>query len=297
VWHFLIELFWRALKKAVENAEDSTISILFTLLGPPVLGYFGTGLWKWWTSPGRSWISLQSTFKSSDPLLAGAKLVGVAIAAVYGFSLLQVLYADHLRMLGAEGKTCPVCAQPAKTAAPPASIQKEKPKSTVHMDIHQGGGSTANPGIIAAPVTPGECGIVQNGGSGNNATTNCNLDRELVSADGISISNRLRLMPKPREPVAFTYYYAAGDGDSYVKQIRQAIVVGNWPIMPSVAAMSATAVFDGNLRGVWIVSRDENDATATNMQTALKAGNIEAQILPRNDLPPDRSLQIWVGRK
>jgi len=68
--------------------------------------------------------------------------------------------------------------------APPAPIvqffppsvpaQRSKGGSQINTDVKQrGNGNTANPGIISAPVHVDPCGVIQNGGNNNFASTNC----------------------------------------------------------------------------------------------------------------------------
>jgi hypothetical protein len=54
----------------------------------------------------------------------------------------------------------------------PKSPPAEKPK--VSITIRQGKGGTANPSVIAAPIIQHDCGVVQNGGTGNTASPTCN---------------------------------------------------------------------------------------------------------------------------
>jgi hypothetical protein len=295
MWPFLKDLLCRGFHQAVLNSRSAPISWLLRILGIPVVAYLAKATWDWVQRGERTWAALRSKFKSSDPMIGGAVILLIVLACTFGYSLLGVLYADHSKLAAAEARTCPVCST--NKTPPEKAAVKPTQHEGVHLNIRQGSGSTANPGVNAGHIKQGDCGVVQNGGSGNVAAPNCNPSRDLSQSDSMQISNSLRLMPKPLQPVYFTYYYAAEDGESYLRQLQKVISDGGWPINPYVFSIAATPVFDGNLRGVVIVVRDKNDANGTLIQKAFTAGGVKADILPLPTLPSDRSAQVWVGRK
>jgi hypothetical protein len=207
---FAKDFLGRGLQVALTNGSSTRIPVIWLGFGVLMLGFVLTVGIEWLTG-GRNMPALETALKSWKSWLGAALALTMAWLLLFVYSVFEVAYADHKSLVIAESKTCPV--EVKQQEASPKTKPGEKPK--IAVTINQGKGSTANPGVIVAPIKQGDCGVVQNGGSNNSASPTCAPPvRKLTDVQKQGIGNFLKSIPLSVQ-VSVGSVYGSGDAALY----------------------------------------------------------------------------------
>jgi hypothetical protein len=188
MWSFVNDLVHRGGARALANGSSTRISLLWLGFGVLALGFLCTGAIEWLTGK-RDRAALFAAAKSWKSYAGAALALALAWACLFVYSTLSVAYVDHQTLVAAATNNCATKVKDKPQAPPPVdgrSHVKPPPKVETHI-IQSGVGNTANPGVITAPVTQGDCGVVQNGGSNNNASPVCGPPPLLLTIASVNV--------------------------------------------------------------------------------------------------------------
>ncbi len=173
MWIHCKNLLWRSYHLALAEGSSTGISVWLLGFGVITLGFAFTVFIEWLVN-GRNMPALKMALQSWTAGLGALLALFVAWVLLFGYSVARTIYLDHQNLVAAANRACVQTKETPKAAPVGIKVTTPPSRQRVNTTIKQGGQhNTANPGVNAAPITQGPCGVIQNGGSNNTAAPNC----------------------------------------------------------------------------------------------------------------------------
>ena len=168
MWPFVKDFLYRGWQEALADGSSTGISVIWLGFCVLTLGFVFTVAIEWLTR-GRNMVAQAAALRSWKSWVGAILALFVGWVFLFGYSLFSMAYKDHQELLAAKGKPCPL-----RTS--PLFIPDQKVPKGIQAQTHitqNGNDNTANSGTVTGHVDVKPCGVFQNGGSNNTATTNC----------------------------------------------------------------------------------------------------------------------------
>lgn len=271
----LAHLLHRAWQESLKSGSSSNISVFYLTFGAIILSLVITVLYEWrkggWTKT-----ALKAVWREWPTYVIPLAALTILWVGLFTWSVAAIIYGDHIE-LAAAAKCRETPTAPTKSDQPSQTVAQKRPSRNGDVTIHQkGNGNTANPGSITGSIVQGNCGVVENGGTGNVASPNCVPPERHLSPEQMStLRGELRSMQGVRlsiwseNPTPEMRAYEQ-DWFDMCMQIGQ-----EWTCQQPSTGLGAPTP-----KGVVIQVPNEGDPLGEKLKSILKDAGVESRVEP-----------------